>query len=171
MAAAAGLVAAVAAALGALLMAPGLTQPHGEGSPEGSGAGPRGGAAAAERRPPGRMDQALLLVRNELPAQGLRLAARSGACHQVSGATRGGAVPGPCVCHPPPASAFDSPAPALGGAASLSWPLPPPLLRPFPSVLPSSGPAAGVAPLPGHLPLAFPLPLCKAGPPLTLLWH
>ncbi|XP_069638728.1 heparan-alpha-glucosaminide N-acetyltransferase isoform X1 [Haliaeetus albicilla] len=80
-AAAAGLVAA-AAALGALLMAPGLTQPHGEGPPEGSGAGPRGGAAAAERRPPGRMDQALLLVRNELPAQGLRLAALSGSCHQ-----------------------------------------------------------------------------------------
>uniref|UniRef100_A0A8B9MUS7 Heparan-alpha-glucosaminide N-acetyltransferase n=1 Tax=Accipiter nisus TaxID=211598 RepID=A0A8B9MUS7_9AVES len=86
--AAAGLVvaAAAAAALGALLMAPGLTQPHGEGPPEGSGDGPRGGApaaaVAAERRPPGRMDQALLLVRNELPAQGLRLAALSGSCHQ-----------------------------------------------------------------------------------------
>ncbi|XP_074946740.1 heparan-alpha-glucosaminide N-acetyltransferase isoform X2 [Phalacrocorax aristotelis] len=86
MAAAAGLVAAAAAALGALLMAPGLTQPHGEGPPEGAGAGAGagagGGAAAAERRPPGRMDQALLVVRNELPAPRLRLAALSGACHQ-----------------------------------------------------------------------------------------
>lgn len=104
MAAAAGLVAAAAAAaLGALLMAPGLTQPHGEGPPAGSGSEPgprpRGGAEAAERRPPGRMDQALLLVRNELPAQALRLAALSGACHQVSGGSRGGLVP--CACHPP----------------------------------------------------------------------
>ncbi|XP_027577494.1 heparan-alpha-glucosaminide N-acetyltransferase isoform X1 [Pipra filicauda] len=83
MAAAAGLAAAVAAALGALLMAPALTEPPGHGSPEGSAPGPRAGAAAAaERRPPGRMDQALLLVRNELPAPGLRLAARSGSCHQ-----------------------------------------------------------------------------------------
>ncbi|XP_064306890.1 heparan-alpha-glucosaminide N-acetyltransferase [Phalacrocorax carbo] len=86
MAAAAGLVAAAAAAaLGALLMAPGLTQPHGEGPPEGAGAGAGAGggaAAAVERRPPGRMDQALLVVRNELPAPRLRLAALSGACHQ-----------------------------------------------------------------------------------------
>ncbi|XP_061211223.1 heparan-alpha-glucosaminide N-acetyltransferase isoform X2 [Neopsephotus bourkii] len=76
MAAAAGLAAAVAAALGALLMAPGLTQPHSGGPSEGSGPG------EVERRPPGRMDQAVLLVRNELPTQGLLLAARSGSCHQ-----------------------------------------------------------------------------------------
>ncbi|XP_062476603.1 heparan-alpha-glucosaminide N-acetyltransferase isoform X2 [Pezoporus occidentalis] len=77
MAAAAGLGAAVvAAALGALLMAPGLTQPHSGVPPQGSGPG------AVERRPAGRMDQAVLLVRNELPMQGLLLAARSGSCHQ-----------------------------------------------------------------------------------------
>lgn len=68
---AAALAAAVAAALGALLLAPGGTQS-------------RGGAAAAGPPPPLKMDQALLLVRNELPAQGLRLAARSVACHRCS---------------------------------------------------------------------------------------
>uniref|UniRef100_A0A8B9SN78 Heparan-alpha-glucosaminide N-acetyltransferase n=1 Tax=Anas platyrhynchos TaxID=8839 RepID=A0A8B9SN78_ANAPL len=68
---AAALAAAVAAALGALLLAPGGTEPHGDG--------PRW-------RPPGvRMDQALLLVHNELPEQGLRLLARCGACHRVRG--------------------------------------------------------------------------------------
>ncbi|XP_064004581.1 heparan-alpha-glucosaminide N-acetyltransferase isoform X1 [Pogoniulus pusillus] len=82
-AAAAGLVAAVAVALGGMLMAPGLTQPHGEGPPGGIGPQPRPReGVAAERRPPGRMDQALLLVLNELPEQGLRLATLSGSCHQ-----------------------------------------------------------------------------------------
>ncbi|XP_057267016.1 heparan-alpha-glucosaminide N-acetyltransferase isoform X2 [Pezoporus wallicus] len=57
-------------------MAPGLTQPHSGGPPQESGPG------AVERRPAGRMDQAVLLVRNELPMQGLLLAARSGSCHQ-----------------------------------------------------------------------------------------
>uniref|UniRef100_A0A669QH92 Heparan-alpha-glucosaminide N-acetyltransferase n=1 Tax=Phasianus colchicus TaxID=9054 RepID=A0A669QH92_PHACC len=68
---AAALAAAVAAALGALLLAPGRTQSRGE-------------ALAAGPPPPLKMDQALLLVRNELPAQGLRLAARSAACHRCS---------------------------------------------------------------------------------------
>ncbi|XP_054238944.1 heparan-alpha-glucosaminide N-acetyltransferase [Indicator indicator] len=82
-AAAAGLVAAVAVALGGMLMAPGLTQPHGEGLPEEIEPEPRSREGiAAERRPPGRMDQALLLVLNELPEQGLRLATLSGSCHQ-----------------------------------------------------------------------------------------
>lgn len=87
LAAAVALVAAAAAALGALLMAPGLSQPDGQGTPE-----PRGGAAA-ERRRSGRMDQALLLIRNELPAPGLNLAARSGSCHQVRGCAGRGLPP------------------------------------------------------------------------------
>lgn len=89
LAAALALVAAVAAALGALLMAPGLSQPDGQSPP-----GPRGGAAAAEGRRPGRMDQALLLVRNELPAPGLNLAALSSSCHQVRGCAGRGSSPG-----------------------------------------------------------------------------
>uniref|UniRef100_A0A8B9V843 Cytochrome c n=1 Tax=Anas zonorhyncha TaxID=75864 RepID=A0A8B9V843_9AVES len=81
---AAALAAAVAAALGALLLAPGGTEPHGDGPAAASFSSAWG---AAERwRPPGvRMDQALLLVRNELPEQGLRLLARCGACHRVRG--------------------------------------------------------------------------------------
>lgn len=88
---AAALAAAVAAALGALLLAPGGTEPPGDGPAAASSSSfsfssssPWG---AAERwRPPGiRMDQALLLVRNELPEQGLRLLARCGACHRVRG--------------------------------------------------------------------------------------
>ncbi|OXB54462.1 hypothetical protein ASZ78_016501 [Callipepla squamata] len=68
---AAALAAAVAAAVGALLLAPGRTQSGGY-------------APAAGPPPPLKMDQALLLVRDELPAQGLRLAARSAACHRCS---------------------------------------------------------------------------------------
>ncbi|RMC13936.1 hypothetical protein DUI87_09019 [Hirundo rustica rustica] len=75
-AAAAAAAVALAAALGSLLMAPGLSQPDGRGAPGAAG------GAAAERRRSGRIDQALLLVRNELPAPGLNLAARSGSCHQ-----------------------------------------------------------------------------------------
>lgn len=159
MAAAAGLVAAVAAALGALLMAPGLSQPDGLGAP-----GPRGGAAAvaAERRRSGRMDQALLLVRNELPAPGLNLAARSDSCHQVRGCAGRGS---------PPASASDSP--ASGGAARLLRRLPEASSGRFASVLPSSStqgiPAAGDAPAPWHLSLS--VPLSKAEPCFTLVWH
>lgn len=161
MAAAAGLVAAVAAALGALLMAPGLTQPHGEASPEGSGPGSRGGAA--ERRPPGRMDQALLLVRNELPAQGLRLAALSGACHQVSGGSGGGVVPG--VCHPR-GLRCGQPCPGTrrGRLAFLASP------RGFVGWLRFGftflgSPAAGAASVPAHLPLSLLCRYCKAAPP------
>lgn len=83
--------AAVAAALGALLLAPGLPQPHRERPPQGSGQEEQPGPGPV-RRSPVRMDQALLLVHNELPGPGLRLAARSGACHQVSGATARGSL-------------------------------------------------------------------------------
>lgn len=80
---AAALAAAVAAALGALLLAPGGTEPHGDGP---AAAFSSAWGAAERWRPPGvRMDQALLLVRNELPEQGLRLLARCGACHRVRG--------------------------------------------------------------------------------------
>ncbi|XP_032300475.1 heparan-alpha-glucosaminide N-acetyltransferase isoform X2 [Coturnix japonica] len=68
---AAAVAAAVAVALGALLLAQGRTQPGGEGPT----AGPP---------PPLKMDQALLMVRNEPPVQGLRLLARSAACHRCS---------------------------------------------------------------------------------------
>ncbi|XP_053920699.1 heparan-alpha-glucosaminide N-acetyltransferase isoform X1 [Cuculus canorus] len=72
MASAAGLAAAALAAMGALLMAPGLSQPHG-----GEGLA-RGGSSRTARR----MDQAVLLVRNELRAPRLNLSARAGPCHQ-----------------------------------------------------------------------------------------
>uniref|UniRef100_A0A8U7MNT7 Uncharacterized protein n=1 Tax=Corvus moneduloides TaxID=1196302 RepID=A0A8U7MNT7_CORMO len=80
-AAALALVAAAAAALGALVMAPASRSPTGRALP----GPPRRASVPAEWRRPGRMDQALLLVRNELPAPGLNLAARSGSCHQVRG--------------------------------------------------------------------------------------
>ncbi|XP_072191262.1 heparan-alpha-glucosaminide N-acetyltransferase isoform X1 [Excalfactoria chinensis] len=68
---AAAMAAAVAVALAALLLAQGRTQSRGE-------------VPTAGPPPPLKMDQALLLVRNELPVQGLRLAARSSACHRCS---------------------------------------------------------------------------------------
>ncbi|XP_021249921.1 heparan-alpha-glucosaminide N-acetyltransferase [Numida meleagris] len=71
---AAALAAAVAAALSALLLALDRTQSRGEAPAAGPPPPP----------PPLKMDQALLLVRSELPAQGLRLAARSAACHRCS---------------------------------------------------------------------------------------
>ncbi|XP_071598824.1 heparan-alpha-glucosaminide N-acetyltransferase [Heliangelus exortis] len=80
MATAAAVAAVAVVVAAALLMAPGQTQPPREGPPEGSRVGSHG--EAVERNPPGRMDQALLLVRNELSAQGLRLATLSGSCHQ-----------------------------------------------------------------------------------------
>lgn len=92
--AAARLAAAAALALGGLLMAPGLTPPRGKGPWEESG------EAAAQRRSPARMDQALLLVRNELPAEGLRLAALSSSCHRVSGGSRGVEGGRAGACHP-----------------------------------------------------------------------
>lgn len=98
---AAALAAAVAAALGALLLAPGGTQS-------------RGGAAAAGPPPPLKMDQALLLVRNELPAQGLRLAARSVACHRVSAPSRAATSPRPAARFASPSASSAVLLPAAG---------------------------------------------------------
>lgn len=98
---AAALAAAVAAALGALLLAPGRTLTRGE-------------APAAGPPPPLKMDQALLLVRNELPAQGLRLAARSAACHRVSAPSRAATSPRPAARFASPSASSAVLLPASG---------------------------------------------------------